>query len=95
MSRAARLLPKLKAMAKDPSVSVEERHCARMKVADLLRKNPELEVSPEPLPPEQGRSTLPLPAYLEQILLRSEDLAQKGERLKDQIEDWLDVLDSY
>lgn len=95
MSRAERLIPKLRAMAKDPAVTVEERHASRMKLAELLRKHPELEAEPEPETPKPGQLPLPFPAYLDQLLQTGEQILQTGEELRDRLEDWLEDGEPY
>ena len=95
MSRAARLLPKLQAMAKDPAVTVEERHTARTKLAELLRKHPELEAKPPAETPKPSQLPLPFPAYLDQLLQAGEELVERGARLQDQLVELLDPLEPY
>ena len=89
MTRAQRILPKLQRLAEDPTVTAEERHAARLKLAELLRKHPELESSKKAEPkPEQ--LPLPFPAYLEELLGKGADLLDRGERLQDQLDHWLE-----
>ena len=98
MSRAKRLVPKLRALADDPSVTPEERHSARLKLAEFLRKNPELEGSQNAARISRTKKKAPTPSLADQIFTlvqQGEELMHRGEELRYRLDDWIETLDEY